>query len=227
MTEAAEHKPNGARTSREDWIRLALDTLVSEGVEKVRVLNLARKLGVSRSSFYWFFRSRQDLLDQLLDHWARTNTSGIATRAERPAATISEAVLNVFECWVDETAFDPRLDFAIREWARRAEAVRRVLDRADEARVAAIAAMFRRHGYDDLDAYVRARILYFMQIGYYSLELKEPMDLRLSYLEAYVRGFTGRDATAEEITRFRTFARRQRSGQRLQLQQTESAGEGQ
>jgi AcrR family transcriptional regulator len=212
MTDTLEQRPNGIRTSREDWIQLARQTLVSEGVEKVKVLNLAQRLGVSRSSFYWFFESRQDLLNQLLDHWARTNTSSIVDRTMRPAATIAEAVLNVFECWVDETIFDPRLDFAIREWARRSETVRRALDQADEVRVAAIAAMFSRHGYEGLDAFIRARILYFMQIGYYALELKEPTEQRLSYLEAYVRGFTAQEATSEEIERFRAFARQRQGG---------------
>ncbi len=196
------------RTAREDWIRVALQTLVSEGVEKVRVLNLAQILGVSRSSFYWFFKSRRDLLDQLLQHWERSNTSCIVTRAERPAPTITQAVLNVFECWVNEEIYDPRLDFAVREWARRSEQVRQVVDRADELRIAALTEMYRRHGFEKVEAFVRARILYFMQIGYYALEVREPMDQRLGYLEAYLRGFTGCEPTADEIARFRSFAER-------------------
>ena len=195
------------KVTREDWLKLALDTLISDGVESVRVLSLGQKLGVSRSSFYWYFQSRQDLLDQLLAYWRETNTHFIVDRASRPSATIIRGVMSVFECWLDVRLFDPRLDFAIRAWARQSDSVRKRIDQADDERVAAIRDMFLRHGYAPDDAFVRARVLYFMQIGYYSLELHEPLDNRLSLVAAYLRSFTGQEPTHEDITDFAAYAR--------------------
>ena len=63
-----------SRLTREDWLTAALDALISDGVENVKVLPLAERLGVSRSSFYWFFRSREHLLDLLLERWRDVNT---------------------------------------------------------------------------------------------------------------------------------------------------------
>lgn len=190
------------KVTRDDWLKSALDTLISDGVESVRILTLGQKLGVSRSSFYWYFKSRQDLLDQLLDRWHSTNTKFVVERAKRPSATIIRGVMSVFECWVDERLFDPRLDFAIRAWARHSPAVRRIIDQADDERVEAISGMFLRHGYDPEDAFVRARVLYFMQIGYYALELNEPMSSRLPHVASYLRSFTGREPTQEDIEDF-------------------------
>ncbi|NQW09200.1 MAG: TetR/AcrR family transcriptional regulator [Alphaproteobacteria bacterium] len=206
MTETTVSRYPQTKVSHEDWLNAALAVLIDEGVERVKIQDLARTLDVSRSSFYWYFKSRQDLLDQMLWRWLDTNTAAIVERAARPADSIVQAVLHVFECWTDDAVFDPRLDFAVREWARRSEAVRRVLDDADAARVEAIRRMFARHGYEATDAFVRARILYFMQIGYYALDLGEPMETRLSYVEAYVRGFTGVEPTTEEAAAFRAFA---------------------
>lgn len=185
-----------------DWLDLALSTLVEDGVDHVRILPLAQKLGVSRSSFYWYFRSREDLLDQLLAVWQGKNTSAIIARAAKPADSIAEALLNLFECWIDERLFDPRLDFAIREWARRSQAVKAFVERSDEDRVTAIAAMYRRHGFTSEDAPVRAAIVYFQQIGYYALDIREPLRARTAKLRAYVRGFTGTEASDREIRRF-------------------------
>lgn len=201
---AAMPPGNGPRTkaTREAWLRTALDALVRDGVEQVKILALAKRLGVSRSSFYWQFKSREDLLGQLLGLWRDTNTRAIVEQAQRPAPTITRGVLNLFECWVDERRFDPRLDFAIREWSRRSSEVRRVVDRADEERVAAIRDLFRRHGFAPVDAFIRARVLYFMQIGYYALELGEPLDTRLSYVTAYLVSFTGQDPAAGEVEAF-------------------------
>jgi AcrR family transcriptional regulator len=52
-----------------DWIRAAQARLSSQGIESVRVEVLARDLGVSKGSFYWHFRDRGELLDQLLSRW--------------------------------------------------------------------------------------------------------------------------------------------------------------
>jgi len=195
------------KATREDWLKLALETLISDGVESVRVLTLGQKLDVSRSSFYWYFKSRQDLLDQLLDYWRQTNTRYIVERAGRPSATVIRGVMSIFECWVDEKLFDPQLDFAIRAWARRSPAIRRALDEADEERVDAIRGMFTRHGYDEEDAFVRARVLYFMQIGYYSLELNEPMSSRLPHVASYLRSFTGQEPSAGDVEDFSRYVK--------------------
>jgi AcrR family transcriptional regulator len=200
-----EPAPGNIKVTRWDWISLALQTLISDGIESVRVLPLGQKLGVSRSSFYWYFDSRQDLLDQLLAHWRDTNTKAIVERAQRPAESIIIGVMNVFECWADERLFDPRLDFAIREWARRSEDVRRAIDLADNDRLGAIRDMYRRHGYGEEDAFIRARVLYYMQIGYYVLDLKEPVEARVSHLAAYLRSFTGQEPSDADVAHFMRF----------------------
>lgn len=187
------------KVTRADWLTVAMDLLVSEGVGEVKVLSISERLGVSRSSFYWYFKSRQDLLDALLEQWEQTNTALLIRHAEMPAATITEAVCNISRCWVDPALFNHKLDFAIREWARRDGAVRRVIDQTDAARVAAFAALFERFGYDADEAEVRARVMYYMQVGYYALELSEPIEERMKRVRNYVLSFTGREPQQAEI----------------------------
>ncbi len=202
------HPDSGpGRSTREEWLRAAVDLIVAGGVDRVKVQVIARQLGVSRSSFYWFFKSRQDLLDQLLAHWQATNTAAILERAGREADTPCRSVLNVFECWVKETLFDPRLDIAVRDWARKSEKARQAVDAGDEERMRALTAMFRRHGYAEDEAFIRARVLYYMQIGYYSLDIQEPMETRMAYIANYLRVFTGLEPTDAEIADFQAFLR--------------------
>jgi len=196
----------GARATREDWLDLALALLASRGVAAVTVLDLSERLGVSRSSFYWHFRNREGLLDALVQRWDDLNTRSIVRQAEAPAATITEAVSNVFRCWVDAALFSPRLDLAVREWARRSAPVRRRLDDADRARTAALVAMFQRHGHAPEDALVRARVLYTMQIGYYALDIREPMESRLMLAPRYLETFTGVKPREQELSAFRAYA---------------------
>ncbi len=205
---AAGPGPGNVKATRDDWVDLALSVLTREGVAGVAVLPLSERLGVSRSSFYWYFKNRDHLLAELLKRWESLNTKSIVRQSEAPAATINEAVCNVFRCWVDPQLFSPRLDFAVREWARRSEAVRRELDWSDAERTEAIRAMFVRFGYAGKDALVRARVLYYMQIGYYALDIREPMEARLALTPHYLECFTGAPAREEEIASFRAYAMR-------------------
>jgi AcrR family transcriptional regulator len=201
--------PSGnVKATRNDWLDLALSVLQRDGVAAVTVLNLSERLRVSRSSFYWYFRNRSQLLDELMKRWEDLNTRSIVRQCEAPAASISEAVCNVFRCWVDPDLFSPRLDFAVREWARRSETVRGALDRSDGERTAAIRAMFMRYGYPFEDALVRARVLYYMQIGYYALDIKEPMEARLKLTPHYLQTFTGVAPREEDLASFRAYAMR-------------------
>jgi len=150
------------KVTRQDWLNMARDVLVNEGVGEVKILGLANRMGVSRSSFYWYFEDRADLLAALLDEWELRNTAQILNHCQMPSANITEAVCNFFRCFVDQTKFDRGLDFAIREWSRRDEAIRGRLDDADKSRIAALTDSFARNGFDAINADARARILYFM-----------------------------------------------------------------
>lgn len=190
------------KVTRNDWLNLARDILVNDGVAEVKVLKMADLLGVSRSSFYWYFGNRQDLLDALLGEWDARNTARLVAHCEAPAANITEALCNFFRCFVNPAIFDTGLDFAVREWARREVDVRSRVDAADAARLEAVIAMFSRHGYHEADADARARILYFMQLGYHALKVSEPMELRMSRLGPYIAGFSGRAPDQSAIDRF-------------------------
>src|SRR4051794_41809345 len=57
------------RLAREDWLRAARLALLRGGVEAVRPEKIARDLQVTKGSFYWHFRNREDLLEALLHEW--------------------------------------------------------------------------------------------------------------------------------------------------------------
>lgn len=182
------------RLNAADWIEAALQLLVQEGIDAVQITVLARRLHVTRGSFYWHFDSREALLDALLEEWRARNT-GVMVEAIADTATLDDGILALFSVWVDHSRFDADLDQAIRDWARRDEALRKTVKAEDEARVTAIAGFFGRQGYAPKEAYIRARVIYFTQISYYALRVEddENMAERLGYLSEYFRCFTGRE----------------------------------
>jgi AcrR family transcriptional regulator len=194
------------KVTREDWLNLARDVLVHDGVGELKILSLADRLNVSRSSFYWYFDNRSALLNALLDEWEQKNTQTITRHCALPAQGINEAACNFFRCFVDPALFDTGLDFAVREWSRRDAGLRARVDAADDARLSAVVGMFLRHGYAPYDADARARILYFMQLGYHALDVRETLETRMKRLEGYLLGFTGIAPDKALIDAFADFA---------------------
>lgn len=191
QAETAAEPERSERLTRQDWLDLALKTLVEDGIDRVKIQIMARQLDVARSSFYWHFESSEALHKAMLEDWLKKNTSPIIERAMRPAPDIIRAVINVFECWTDEALFNPSLDIAVRLWARRSAEVRRVVLEADQLRIDALRRMFLRHGYPEHEALIRGRVIYYTQIGHHTLDEFEQPEVRFSHGPAYLHIFTG------------------------------------
>ena len=202
MGAQANDTGRGWRGSADLWLDAAYQALVSGGVEAVKLGALAANLGLSRTSFYHHFADREALLSALVDRWQGQNTGNLVTRTQDYAETITEAVLNLFDCWITPELFDSRLEFAIRNWALGDAALGEVLIKADATRLAAITSMFTRFGFDADQADIRARTIYLTQIGYISMRSNESLELRLQRIPAYVVAFAGRAASAAEVARF-------------------------
>jgi AcrR family transcriptional regulator len=193
----------GWRGTPDVWLEAAYDLLVEGGVEAVKVMPLADRLGLSRTSFYWHFQDREALLAGLIDRWKAKNTGNLVARCEAPAATIPEAMLNLIDCWVDPQLFDSRLEFAMRTWALTDRTVEVAMAEADATRIAALTALFRRFGYAETEADTRARTLYLTQVGYIALRSQESFAVRLGRIPAYVLTFSGQAPTEAEVAAFR------------------------
>ena len=195
-------KQSGWRGSEDLWLDAAYAVLIEGGVEQVKVLPLAEKLGLSRTSFYGHFDSREVLLDALVARWQSKNTGNLIAQTESYAESIAEALFNLFDCWLMPDLFDARFDLAIRNWALGDPALRVVLEATDKARIDAICAMFSRHGFSVDQARVRAYTVYYTQIGYISMMVSEPVDLRIQRMPIYVETFSGKVASPAELARF-------------------------
>jgi AcrR family transcriptional regulator len=190
------------KATRQDWIEAALTALENEPIDQIRILNLASVLGVSRSSFYWYFQDPEELRNELLSLWYH-NTTSIVGRAEREAETIVAACLGVFECWADPRLYHAALDLSVREWARRNELIAARVADADKARLDSLVEMFLHHDFEPVEATVRARLLYHSQVGYYAVNTVEPIPERLQLLPKYLMAMTGQHGTKAELAAFR------------------------
>jgi AcrR family transcriptional regulator len=146
----------------ERWIEAATEVLVNQGIDSVRVDVLAQQLQVTRGSFYWHFRDREDLLRRVLQAWREQATELLTARLESAHPDPREQLRDVISLPIRGRAAQraARIELAIRAWARRDDTARQAVDEADGARIAYIAQLFSALGFGVAEARFRAFALY-------------------------------------------------------------------
>jgi AcrR family transcriptional regulator len=117
------------RLSSDDWVDAALLTLGRRGVANVRVERLARDLKVTKGSFYWHFKDRDALLDAML---VRYRARAESTVREALASESGQPLLQIRRLLEApqhsaESSEAPRMELAIRLWAKRSDHVKSML----------------------------------------------------------------------------------------------------
>ena len=151
----------------EHWIAAATQVLVDQGIDHVRVDTLAGQLQVTRGSFYWHFRDREDLLRRVLQAWAEMTTLQLTRRLETARTDPREQLRDVISLPFRgrAAARAARIELAIRAWARRDEMARHAVDEADANRIGYHAQVFAALGFQPAEARMRAFVLYSYEVA--------------------------------------------------------------
>lgn len=184
MTARESTRPS-SRLGKADWIEAARKVLVRYGVDRIKVQPLATQMQTTTGSFYWHFKNRDELLNALLGDWEERATSAFLRACQNAEQTPPAQLEAVAAVWIAEDAFDPSYDAAVRDWARNSKSVERRVRRVDEQRIELLKQIFCSFGFDETRAFIRARIAYFHQVGYYTLRIAEPVEQRQRFMPLY------------------------------------------
>lgn len=131
------------RTPRNSWIEEGLRALGIGGPDAVRIEALAEALGVTKGGFYWHFDDRRALLEEMLDTWERVVIDEAIERVEEGGGDARAKLERLLRMASSKQARAlGSIDLAIREWARRDQAVRRRLKRVDNRRMEYMRSLF-------------------------------------------------------------------------------------
>lgn len=147
-------KPAEPPLGRKDWIEAAIAMLAEDNVEALRVDTLAEKLGVTKGSFYWHFKGREDLLSAVVEAWRLRMTSETRALIVDTSGTPWERLERLIRI-----AISPRQDvpggpfeMTLRDWARRDPKVAEIVHEVDSERVKFLCLLYRDAGLSDSDA---------------------------------------------------------------------------
>lgn len=152
---------NAEKLTATDWLDCALQELMTQGYAALKAQPLAKKLNVTRGSFYYHFESLADFHAAIIRHWSATTTSPlIADLAEH--ATPQDALQALLSITLKS---GERLERAMRSWATVDAQVAAGVKEVDDARISYAEALLQACGVAPADAKPRATLLYWAAIG--------------------------------------------------------------
>ncbi len=169
MKAQAQKTERTSRLSAQDWADAALDVIAEQGVAAVAVEPLARRLGVTKGSFYWHFPSREALLSAALDLWEKTEQETVFGQLES-VSDGRERLRALFQLVAQELKTHVIYSELLK--ALDNVTVRPVLERVSQRRMDYLSVSFRQIGLARSDAINRARLTYSAYVGFLQLSLQ-------------------------------------------------------
>ena len=151
------------RTPRSEWIEAGLRALAADGLDAVRVEVLAQALGVTKGGFYGHFADRNALLQEMLDTWERKATDEVLERVERRGDDVRSRLRRAGALTFSAELLP--IDLAVRDWARRDQAVAERLRRVDNRRLDYLRLLFGAICRDQDEVEARSMLAFSLVIG--------------------------------------------------------------
>ncbi len=177
-------KGERTRLSAADWEQAALDLIAEQGLAAVAVEPLARRLRVTKGSFYWHFTGRDALIDAALKRWEQADVEGLMRQIdpiEDPRERLTQLFLRTSHEMRTHVIYSALLNHLDHP------SVQPVMQRLSLRRINYLALAYRAMGMSRREAMNRARLAYSAYVGFLQLMLQlELPRMNSEEFEAYV-----------------------------------------
>lgn len=144
------------RLNKDEWLERSL-TQLAHNKGNFNIEELVKKLGVTKGSFYWHFKNRDDFIQKLLDYWENTSTQSVLIEMEKYYDADAEKRLLELMRLLRNKAVSQH-DIAMRNMATlNKDAAAKVL-KVDEMRLHFVSSLFKEIGFRGKDLVVRAHV---------------------------------------------------------------------
>jgi AcrR family transcriptional regulator len=168
--------------TRDDWISAAWDMLGENGLDGVRVEPLARRLGVTKGSFYWHFKDRQQLMEALLDRWFSIWDEQMLPDMEE-AANPADRIWALFESVLGRLTRGQTV--SLRMMSHSDADVARRIDERDAQRLSFLTSQLVEIGFAPSEARVRGQVYQTIMTGEYLRSGGLPLEERVARARSY------------------------------------------
>ncbi|OGI67636.1 MAG: hypothetical protein A2W18_08260 [Candidatus Muproteobacteria bacterium RBG_16_60_9] len=157
------------KMSRPSWLDAGFEQLAAHGPHGLRIMTIAKQLGVTKGSFYWHFKNLREYRAALLTEWERRYTHQIIEQVEHAGGDAAAKLRRLMSVSAPAASAGPRITFALRLWAMTDPLVGKIVARVDEIRLAYLTNLLRALGWGKRDAMTLARFAQQALIGRFML----------------------------------------------------------
>ncbi len=151
---------------RDAWVLAATDVLADDGIAGLRVEVLAKRLKVTKGSFYWHFQDRRDLLMAVLQTWRDGRIRDIVKQTRAQSGRELEQIYHVIDVYsASRSRRGAMIELAVRDWARRDADAAAIVAEVDEMRLRCARELFLACGVPMDEASSRCMLLYAYVFG--------------------------------------------------------------
>ncbi len=167
-----------------DWEREALEMIAGKGISALAVEPLAKRMGITKGSFYWHFTNRDALLKQALLRWEKHDARNLNT-ALGAIAEPRERLISFFRRITQERLTHDV--FSSLCAAADHVLVEPILERVAKRRINHVATAYEDLGFEPQKAQHRARMAYSVYLGFLQLQRQQQTpSITSQEFEAYV-----------------------------------------
>ncbi|MDQ0112881.1 TetR/AcrR family transcriptional regulator [Paenibacillus harenae] len=150
-----------------DWIVLGIEKFAEGGEAALIVEKLARQLGSSKTSFYWYFKDRSQYVSRIIAEWKERATTAVIARNEMleplsPQRQVQELLLAMF-------SFNGGGDFLfyLRKLGEGEAQYGELLRQIEQQRLTYMSDLLVRCGHSQVEAERASELVYSYYLGWY------------------------------------------------------------
>lgn len=183
---------------RSAWIQAATEVLAEEGISGLRVEVLAKRLKVTKGSFYWHFQDRRDLLMAVLQVWKDGRIRDIIKQTRAEPGKELEQIYHVIDVYsASRSRRGAMIELAVRDWARRDPDAAAIVAEVDDWRLRRARDLFLACGVPMEEASSRCMLLYAYVFGI-SLMIYDKFDSDVARVKRDIAELIARSASMRQ-----------------------------
>lgn len=150
-----------------DWIKLGLQKFAEGGIEALVVEHLAKQLGSSKTSFYWYFKNRTLFINRITDYWYNQATVSIISHIQLYQDADPEQKVKHLLTVMFSSNEGKDFMYHLRKLGASESSYAQILLQIEQQRIAYMSSLLIQYGLSPEDADNISELLYNYYLGWY------------------------------------------------------------
>ncbi|MCY9514340.1 TetR/AcrR family transcriptional regulator [Paenibacillus apiarius] len=151
--------------TKEDWIQKGQKYFAMGGSESLLIEKMARELGCSKSSFYWYFGNREEFITCIVNDWVERATNEVIDRT-LTEESIDTQIKNLLTAMFSTTEAGDFV-FYLRRLGQEHERYQQWLDTIEHKRIDFMLFLLQAKGLSYQSAQQKAFVIYHFYLGWH------------------------------------------------------------